>query len=98
MRCANVIPSRNSMAMNVWPSYFAISYTVQILGWFSADAARASLRKRSSACGSVATSSRRNFKATKATEFDVLGLVDHTHPATAQLLDDAVVRDGLTNH
>src|SRR6202011_3248595 len=28
----------------------------------------------------------------------VLSQVDHTHPATAQLLDDAVVRDGLTDH
>ena len=28
----------------------------------------------------------------------VLGFVDHTHPAAAQLLDDAVVRDGLANH
>ena len=28
----------------------------------------------------------------------VLGLVDDTHAATAQLLDDAVVRDGLADH
>src|SRR6266704_3983371 len=28
----------------------------------------------------------------------VLGLVHHTHPAAAKLLDDAVVRDGLTDH
>ena len=33
----------------------------------------------------------------KATELDILGLVDHTHPAAAQLLDDAVVRDGLAD-
>ena len=31
-------------------------------------------------------------------EFGVLSLVDHTHPATAEFLDDAVVRDGLANH
>ncbi len=41
---------------------------------------------------------RQELQSDKATEFDVLGLVDHTHPATAQLLDDAVVRDGLTDH
>ena len=34
----------------------------------------------------------------KAVQPGVLGLVDHTHPATAQLLDDAVVRDGLADH
>ena len=28
----------------------------------------------------------------------VLGLVDHTHAAAAELLDDAVVRDGLADH
>ena len=34
----------------------------------------------------------------KTTEFDILGLVHHAHPATAELLDDAVVREGLANH
>ena len=33
----------------------------------------------------------------KAAELHVLGLVDHTHPAAAELLDDAVVRDGLAD-
>src|SRR6202049_4624984 len=28
----------------------------------------------------------------------VLSFVHHSHPTTAQLLDDAVVRDGLTDH
>ena len=32
------------------------------------------------------------------TQFEVLGLVNHTHPAAAELLDDAVMRDGLTDH
>ena len=34
----------------------------------------------------------------EAVEFHILGLVNHTHAATAQLLDDAVVRDGLADH
>jgi hypothetical protein len=34
----------------------------------------------------------------KATELDILSFVNHTHPAAAQLLDDAVVRDGLADH
>ena len=33
----------------------------------------------------------------EATEFDVLGLVDDSHAATAEFLDDAVVRDGLAD-
>ena len=34
----------------------------------------------------------------KAMQPGVLGLVDDTHPAAAQLLDDAIVRDGLADH
>src|SRR2546428_127703 len=64
-RCLRVMPSRYSIAMNHCPSWFAISYMVQILGWFRADAARASRRKRSRTCGSLETSSGRNFSAAK---------------------------------
>jgi hypothetical protein len=38
------------------------------------------------------------LKGEEATEFYVLSFVDHSHPAAAQLLDDAVVRNGLANH
>src|ERR1700730_18230136 len=34
----------------------------------------------------------------EATEFDIFSFIDHTHAAPAELLDDAVVRDGLSNH
>ena len=34
----------------------------------------------------------------KAMQRSVLSLVHHTHPPTAQLLDDAAVRNGLTDH
>jgi hypothetical protein len=34
----------------------------------------------------------------KAVQFYILSLVNHTHPATAQPLDDAVVRDCLADH
>jgi hypothetical protein len=34
----------------------------------------------------------------KTTEFDILSLVDDAHAATTELLDDAVVRDGLPDH
>ena len=37
------------------------------------------------------------LQSDKAVEASVLGLVDHTHPAAAELLDDAVVRDGLAD-
>ncbi len=34
----------------------------------------------------------------KSVEGYVLSLVDHTHPAAAQLLDDAVMRDRSPDH
>jgi hypothetical protein len=33
----------------------------------------------------------------KAIELNIFGLVHHTHASAAQFLDDAVVRDGLTD-
>ena len=40
----------------------------------------------------------KKLEGNKASEFGVLSLVHHTHPATTQLLEDPVVRDGLANH
>ena len=37
------------------------------------------------------------FQGDEAAKLGVLGLIDHTHPAAAQLLDDTVVRDGLSD-
>src|ERR1700736_2474114 len=37
------------------------------------------------------------LQSDKATEFDVLRLVHHTHTTTAELLDSAVVRDCFPN-
>jgi hypothetical protein len=31
-------------------------------------------------------------------ELNILCFVNHTHPTTAELLNDAVVRDGLADH
>jgi hypothetical protein len=39
----------------------------------------------------------KKLERNKPTERSVFGLVDHTHPATAELLDDQVVRNGLTD-
>jgi hypothetical protein len=34
----------------------------------------------------------------EAIQLNVLCLVDDTHSATTELLDDAIMRDGLANH
>jgi hypothetical protein len=38
------------------------------------------------------------FKGDKSTERDVFGLVNHAHAAAAEFLEDAVVRDGASDH
>ena len=68
-----------------------------MFGWSIADAACASCTNRSFASASRVRSGDRNFSATKRFR-RVSMAVDHTHAAAAQLLDDAIVRDGLTNH
>jgi len=40
---------------------------------------------------------RQKLKCDEATQLHVLGFVNDTHPAAAQLLDDLVMRDGLPN-
>ena len=40
---------------------------------------------------------RKKFQGHKTVEANVLGLIDHTHPTTSELLDDAVVRDSLAD-
>src|ERR1700719_3056425 len=49
-------------------------------------------------CGILGDQIGQEFESHHPAQLDVLGLVDHTHPATAQLLNDAVVRDGLADH
>ena len=41
---------------------------------------------------------RKKLQGNKTVEPRVLGLINHTHPATTKLLKDAVVGDGLADH
>ena len=40
----------------------------------------------------------KKFKRDKAAERGVFGLVNHAHTAATELLDDAIVRDGSSDH
>ena len=40
---------------------------------------------------------RQELQGDKAVQLYVLGLVDHTHPATAEFFDNAKMRNGLAN-
>jgi len=41
---------------------------------------------------------RQELQGHEAMQFYVFSLVDHAHPATAELFDNAVVRNGLADH
>jgi len=41
---------------------------------------------------------RQEFQSDEAPKLGILSLVDDTHPAATQLLDDAIMRDTLTDH
>src|SRR2546425_8401587 len=71
---------------------------VQMLGWFSAEAARASRWKRSSASGVLASSSERNFKATWRPR--VMSWASYTTPIPPppSFRQNAVMRDRLADH
>ena len=68
---------------------------VQILGWFRAEAACASRSKRLRACESAGEPVGKELQGDKAVQLYVLGLIDHAHTTAAELLYDAIVRNGL---
>ena len=41
---------------------------------------------------------RKEFQRDEASELEVFGFVDHAHPAAAQFLDNAVMRNGFADH
>ena len=41
---------------------------------------------------------RKKFQSNKASELQVLGFIDDAHSASAQLVHDAIVRNGLADH
>src|SRR5580704_12028381 len=41
---------------------------------------------------------RQKFEGHETAKFRILSLVNHTHAAATELLDNAVVRDGLADH
>ena len=63
-RCLSVCPSSSSMTMKCCSACSPMSWITQMFGWASAEAARASRWKRSTALGSFDISSGRNLSAT----------------------------------
>ena len=71
---------------------------VQMFGWFSAEAVRASRRKRSVVWRIVGAVVRQELQRDRPAELDVFGLIHDAHAARAERFENAVVGDGFTNH
>ena len=96
-RSCSVVPSRYSMTMNDRPSCSPMSWMVQMFVWFSADAVCASRANRLKASGSPRELVGDELERHRTAQPRIFGLVHDAHAAAAQLLDDAVVRERLTD-
>jgi hypothetical protein len=70
--------------MKSWPPSEAMSWMVMMLGWFRAEAALASCTKRRDGHHAV--------------QVGVAGLLDHAHPALAELAFNPIVAQRLADH
>ena len=68
-----------------------------MLGWFSAEALGLAVKTVEGLRVSGELIGQ-ELQGDEAAELGVLGLVNNAHPAAAELLDDAIVRDGLPDH
>src|SRR2546428_5036601 len=71
---------------------------VQILGWFSAEAACASRWKTGEGLRVSSDLIRQELQGNEAMQPGVLGLVNNAHPTATEFFNDAVMRDGLAKH
>lgn len=69
-----------------------------MLGWFSADAARALPAKAFQGLWLAGKLAGQELQGHEAATLGILGLVNHSHAAASQLLDDPLVGDGLADH
>ena len=72
------------------------SWTVKMLGWFSADAARASCSKRCSRSGSLANARGQHLDGDLAAEARVAGAVDLAHAACAERRHNLVRTEAIS--
>ena len=98
MHCFRLSPSSFSITMNGCPLLSSMPWMVQILGWFSSDAALASRSNRSSDLGSPAKIFRDEFQRNVPPQLQVFGLVNHAHAAAPELSQNAVMGYGLADH
>jgi hypothetical protein len=70
---------------------------VQMLGWFNAD-------EGAPRDGIVLMPAHRwlcrpqEFQGNESAKRSILSFIDHAHPSATELVEDAVMRDGVTDH
>ncbi len=84
--------------MNDWPSCFADFVDGADVGMVESRGRLCLPLETGQGLGILGDFLGQELQGDKAVEASVLGLVDDTHPAAAELLDDAVVRNGLADH
>jgi len=67
---------------------------VQIWGWFQSGGGARFALKALQSLAVLGKMFRQELQGDEAAELDVLGLIDHTHPAATQLFQNAVMRNG----
>jgi hypothetical protein len=71
---------------------------VQMLGWFRGRGGLRFALEASQSLRVFRNLVRQELQGNKTVQLYVLSFVDDTHPAAAELLDDAVMRDGFADH
>ena len=71
---------------------------MQILGWFRAVRCFSLAQETLQSLAVLSYVFGQELESDEAVQARVFGLVYDTHPAATELLDDAVVRDGLAEH
>ena len=96
--CFSVCPSRNSMAMNRLPfvlANFVNGADIRMIQGRGSTRLTTEALQRLRVLRNVVG---KKLQSDETSERSVFGLVDHTHATTAQLPDDAIVRNGLADH
>ena len=98
MTCLSVAPSRNSIAMNAAPIDFA-NIVNRANVWMVEGGGglgfTAEPLETLSVAGEVVG---QKFESDESVQASVFGLINDAHATTTELIDDAVMGDGLADH
>jgi hypothetical protein len=86
------------MAMKGFPSCSPVSWILQILGWFRAAAPPSLAHGALVGLMILSDAIRQELQGHEPAKLGVLGLIDHTHPAGTESIEDTIMSNRLANH